>query len=157
MKFLCVNCNVQMTLEKSRGPDDGSLSVVFGCSSCGRKIAMLTNSEETQVLHSLGIKIAASEKEAAPMETNRSSPMDNPGAAESLESAKADPTDKTSGGAIDAQSELQWTPEALERMDRIPAFVRGMVQKGIEDYARANDITRVDEAVLKDVRDGFGF
>lgn len=212
MKFLCVDCDEQMILEETRGPDDGSMTVVFCCTSCGRKIAMLTNSMETQMVHSLGVKIGRGEKTVAPMETIRSSLVGYHGASENQEAAtesntesntasNAEPATESSGGesanvggcpfsamlsgpmedskeaapdsmssgsdveptngtgedAVDSASELQWTPEAEERMDRIPSFVRAMVQKGIEDYAHANDITLVDGAILKEVRERFGF
>jgi len=157
MKFLCVDCSEKMTLVETRGPDEASLTVVFGCTSCGRKIAMVTNPNETNMVHSLGITIGGSEKDIDPMEPARPSLADRLGATETPESAEDEETNITHDKAIDAQSELQWTPEALERMDRIPSFIRGMVQTGIEDYAKANDIVRVDEAVLKDVRERFGF
>ena len=212
MKFLCVDCDEQMILEETRGPDDGSMTVVFCCTSCGRKIAMLTNSMETQMVHSLGVKIGGGEKTKAPMETIRSSlvgfhgesgaeeataesntasntetaaesntessggetesvggcpfsamlqgPMeDSKEAAQNRMSSGSDvePTNGTGEDTVDSASELQWTPEAEERMARIPSFIRAMVQKGIEDYARANDLTLVDEAILKEVREQFGF
>lgn len=54
-------------------------------------------------------------------------------------------------GSEPAQSELAWSPPARQRMERVPAFIRGIVVKSIEDYARmkgAIDITPelVDEA-----------
>ena len=36
MKFLCVNCDVAMSLVETRGPDRGSMTVVFGCPACGQ-------------------------------------------------------------------------------------------------------------------------
>ncbi|RMG62584.1 MAG: protochlorophyllide oxidoreductase [Calditrichaeota bacterium] len=51
---------------------------------------------------------------------------------------------------------IPWTPEALARLDKIPAFVRPMARKGIEQFARENGLTQVDEAVLEQVKDRFG-
>ncbi|MBI4286823.1 MAG: universal stress protein [Chloroflexi bacterium] len=47
-------------------------------------------------------------------------------------------------GAAQAQSELSWTPAARERVERVPAFIRGAVVKSIERYALmkgANEVT----------------
>lgn len=54
-------------------------------------------------------------------------------------------------GSARAGREMAWTEEALGRMGSIPTFVRGMVVKAIEAYARkqgASEITSqtVDEA-----------
>ena len=35
MKFLCVPCDQPMKLSESRGPDEGSISLVYSCSACG--------------------------------------------------------------------------------------------------------------------------
>ncbi|HLC43424.1 MAG TPA: hypothetical protein VJO34_17595 [Methylomirabilota bacterium] len=57
MKFLCVSCDEPMKFSGSEGPDEGSLSVTFGCPNCGYQVAMLTNPFETQMVRSLGVKI----------------------------------------------------------------------------------------------------
>jgi hypothetical protein len=57
---------------------------------------------------------------------------------------------------IEAASELTWTPEAQARMERIPSFIRPMVQKGIEDVVRAEGTTHIDESVLERVRGQMG-
>lgn len=46
-------------------------------------------------------------------------------------------------GSAKAQSELTWMPEAKERMERVPPFIRGMVVKSIEGYARMKGATEV--------------
>ena len=68
MKFLCVECDEAMRLAETRGPDRGSMTVVFGCPACGRQTAMLTNASETQVVRSLGVKIGGQSVPAEPME-----------------------------------------------------------------------------------------
>jgi hypothetical protein len=73
MKFLCVGCDEAMTLKETRGPDEGSMSVLFGCPSCGREIAMLTNPMETQMVRSLGVAIGGRTAAPEPMETLRGS------------------------------------------------------------------------------------
>lgn len=206
MKFLCVECDVPMALKETKGPDNGSMTVIFGCRSCGRQIAMLTNEMETQMVHSLGVKIGGRKSAPAHMETissslsgygsagptreaagngSRRSGMTGDGSsATPAELSEDSPADESggcpfsemvtgsmgashdagsNGGNVDAslpakeKKELRWTAEARHRMERIPSFVRPMVERGIEDYARANAITLVDEDILQDVRQRFGF
>ena len=58
MKFLCVKCNEQMLLQEANSHAEiNSLSVVYGCGSCGAQTAMLTNPLETQLVKSLGVNI----------------------------------------------------------------------------------------------------
>ena len=68
MKFLCVECDEAMKLQGTRGPDAGAMTVVFGCPSCGKETAMLTNPMETQMVRSLGVKIGGRTVPAEPME-----------------------------------------------------------------------------------------
>ncbi len=63
------------------------------------------------------------------------------------------PTGVTYGGA-QAPSELQWSPEAEERMARIPSFVRSVVMKRVEDYARREGFDVITPEVLDGVRKG---
>lgn len=51
---------------------------------------------------------------------------------------------------------LAWTPDALARIERVPAFVRAMVQKAIEAHARAQGLAAVDERLVQDARQRFG-
>jgi hypothetical protein len=48
-----------------------------------------------------------------------------------------------------AALELTWDDDARERMQRVPAFVRGMVVKAVESYCRKNGIERITCARLK--------
>jgi hypothetical protein len=47
---------------------------------------------------------------------------------------------------------LAWEPAAEERMKRVPAFVRGMVVRAVEDYCRRNAIPTVTLAALEEIR-----
>jgi hypothetical protein len=40
------------------------------------------------------------------------------------------------------EPDLVWTEEARRRLDRVPSFVRGVVVKRLEQYARATDTCR---------------
>ena len=51
-----------------------------------------------------------------------------------------------------ATAELAWEPDARARMERIPSFVRGVVLKRVERFARERGHHRVTLAVLDEVR-----
>lgn len=171
MKFLCVECDEQMKLMGTKGPDRGSMTVLFECASCGKQTAMLTNSMETQMVSSLGVSIGGRTSKPEPMEMLRSSLIteDGDGAAPAPESAPAPEADRASSGdgaskcpftgmvnEAMTSGDLEWTDEARERMERIPSFVRPMVQRGIENHARAKGLTRIDRGVLEAVRKDMG-
>lgn len=47
---------------------------------------------------------------------------------------------------------IAWDDDATDRMKRVPAFVRGMVVKAVEDSCRKNDISRVTVEELERIR-----
>ena len=47
---------------------------------------------------------------------------------------------------------LVWTAEADGRMQRIPSFVRSVVVKRVEDYARRNGHAEITPELLDDIR-----
>jgi len=53
-----------------------------------------------------------------------------------------------SSGAV--KSELIWTADAQERLERLPAFVKPMVQSSIEAYARKQGYTTITLQVMDD-------
>ena len=53
---------------------------------------------------------------------------------------------------VDAEAELPWTPAARERIERIPSFVRGVVSKRVEDFARREGISEVTPELLDRIR-----
>ena len=54
---------------------------------------------------------------------------------------------------LEVEFQTQWTPNAKERLERIPSFARGMVVKGIEKFAAERGIRLIDEAVVKQSRE----
>jgi hypothetical protein len=52
----------------------------------------------------------------------------------------------------DSAATIAWDTEAAERMKKIPAFVRGMVVKAVEDSCRRNGIDRVTVEELEKIR-----
>ncbi|MEK6610767.1 MAG: PCP reductase family protein, partial [Gemmatimonadota bacterium] len=45
-----------------------------------------------------------------------------------------------------------WSDAARERRGRIPSFVRGIVVKRIEDYARARGLSTITPEMLSEIR-----
>ena len=61
----------------------------------------------------------------------------------------------TAGGVqygLDSSASVAWDDEASARMKKIPAFVRGMVTKAVEESCRKNGISRVTVAELERIR-----
>ena len=171
MKFLCIECDEAMKLTETRGPEDGSMTVIFGCPGCGKNIAMLTNAMETQMVHSLGVKVGGRTAPAQPMETLRSSLANSnqnivandvdatpakPAANETESESKCPFTGMVTEAMEKEESTLTWTAEAEERLKRIPFFVRSMVRKSIEKHAREQGIAEIDAAVMAEMKDVMG-
>ena len=51
-----------------------------------------------------------------------------------------------------AVRDLRWTPEAEARLGRIPSFVRGVVVRRLEDYARARGVSEITVELMAEVR-----
>jgi len=140
MKFLCVECDKQMTFEERALPGDGTLAATFKCPACGRVVAMLTNPMETQLVASLGVQIGGRGVPVQPLETVRG--MVSTGREDAFAEA---PAVATLGG-------VTWTVEAQERLTRVPSFVRGMVKKIYADYAKERGIAEITPAVMDTAR-----
>jgi hypothetical protein len=52
---------------------------------------------------------------------------------------------------------ISWTEAARSRAERIPSFARSMAMKSVEDYATQKGYPEITEAVLEEMRGGFGF
>jgi hypothetical protein len=181
MKFVCLNCETYMNLEKVEKPGEGSLGVFFGCPSCNAKFSMVTNAGETNVMNSLGLKLGARAEVAASYEGLRAlegsgqagpavSKQTQGGPFVSAASASPAKAEKTGGGcpfsAMVAEmgltnsgkptnggssaSEFTWTADAKEKLDRLPAFVKPMVQGSVEAYARKQGFKTITLQVMDD-------
>jgi hypothetical protein len=139
MKFLCVLCDQPMKLVEVAPPDRGALSVVYECPECAHRVAMLTNPLETQMVQSLGVQIGPGGEK-----TESKCPF-----SAMLPGAPAEP-------ASGSSPEMQWSGQALERLSRVPEFVRPMARAGIERFARENGFREVDEQVLDRAKSFFG-
>jgi len=141
VKFLCVDCDTQMTFEERALPGDGTLAVQFRCPTCGRTVAMLTNPMETQLVSSLGVQIGGRTVPEQPMELVRSA----------VEGGKGDAfADREASGAP------RWDDGARERLARVPSFVRGMVKRIYADYAAERGIGVITPDVMDTARRELG-
>lgn len=171
MKFLCVRCDEPMKLTGARGPEEGSLSVMFQCPACKYEIAMLTNPGETQMVQSLGVQVGGRSTPAEPYEQVRKSLASQrdgafagaAGGSQSSDAASGDPSSGCPFAAMLSQQEapqekgsIAWTPEAESRVERIPGFVRSWAKKAIEEYAREHGYAVVDERVMDEAREKIG-
>ncbi len=175
MKFVCLNCETYMSLEKVEKPQEGSLGVFFACPSCNAKFSMVTNAGETNMMNSLGLKLGAKAEPAASMEGLRTlagngqgAPVTKPSpSAPAIDATAASPVkapEKASGCPFSAMvaemgltnsgkpgpSEFTWTPDAKEKLDRLPAFVKPMVQGSVEGYARKQGYKTITLQVMDD-------
>ena len=151
MKFLCVECDRQMTFEERQLPGDGTLAAAFRCPKCGRAVALLTNPMETQLVSSLGVKIGGTTVPAEPLQTIRG--MVATGRDDAFTDGQSDePAPSAARGTVG----LSWSTEAQERLSRVPGFVRGMVKKIYADYAKERGIGEITPAVMDAARTELG-
>jgi hypothetical protein len=144
MKFLCVECDQQMAFEERGLPGDGTLAATFKCPACGRVVAMLTNPMETQLVASLGVEIGGRTVPAQPLETVRRM------VATGRDDAFAEDRQPATGNTP------SWSPDAQERLTRVPNFVRGMVKRIYVDYAKERGIAEITPAVMDTARAELG-
>ncbi len=140
MKFLCVECDRQMAFEERAVPGDGTLAAVFRCPACGRKTALLTNPMETQLVSSLGVKVGGRTVPEQPMELVRGSVRE--GRPDAFRDQRAAP--------------VRWSLEAVERLERVPSFVRGMVKRIYADWAKEREIEEITPEIMDRARTELG-
>ncbi len=145
MKFLCIDCDAQMQFEERRQPGDGTFAVAFTCPTCGHRVAMLANPMETQLVNSLGVRIGGRTLDAEPMELIRTTVA-----------GRDDAFTEPAPSAPRPASRPIWSPDAQDRLARVPGFVRGMVKNIYTDYAAEHGITEITPAVMDRARNELG-
>ena len=143
MKFLCVDCDEQMVFEDRTVPGDGTFAASFECPRCHRRIAMLANPMESQLVNSLGVKIGGRTLGPEPFELTRESVA---GREDAFEDEVSDV----------ATRRVTWSSESHARLERVPKFVRGMVKKIYSDYATEKGISEITPAVMDTARSELG-
>lgn len=124
------------------------------------------------MLKSLDLQLGGTNAAAQPMqmvrsqlETAKSDAMPNEvspetSAGETAEGGKCPFTSVISDAFQEAPEPAEptgpvWTPEALERLDRIPSFVRPMAKMGIESFAKENGHDEITGTVMDAARGNF--
>lgn len=162
MKFLCVNCDEGMKLEAASGPREGSLEATFVCPRCRYRVAMLTNPWETQLVQTLGVKVGGRATPASPYEQVLGSLVRSGGevqrAGENDPLGPGCPFAEMLGPAepTKAGEEIGWTDAAKIRIERIPGFIRPMVQRAIERYALEKGYQLISDAIMDEARSKLG-
>ena len=173
MKFVCMNCETFMLFQKVEKPGEGSLGVEFLCPSCKARFSMVTNPGETQMVQALGVKIGGRTTAPEAFELTRGTLKEGaecpiPGAAAMAAPAAASSaaTSESGGGSCPFSSmvasmgaggaeqtgsagTLEWSAEALDRLSKIPDFVRPTVKMEVEAYARQAGETFVTQSMLE--------
>ena len=128
MKFLCVKCDEGMKFEESKGPEEGSVTIVFRCPECSGRVALLTNPMETQLVRSLDVQIGGRTESPIPMESLREGLV---------------------GGSP------LWTEEAEALLGSVPTPMRSMVRKLAETHAIKEGCREISAAVFDQARNRF--
>jgi hypothetical protein len=106
-----------------------SLTVMFRCPRCERRMALLINSKETQLVRNLGLTIGGRTMPPRPPERAR---------------------------ATSEAAKLIWTEDAEHRLTRVPEFVRPMVRDSIERHARELGCREITCEVMDEARSRIG-
>jgi hypothetical protein len=137
VKFVCLACDVPMTLGETEDAGPGELRIVYGCGSCGQRMAMVTNAGETQMVRSLGVQIGHERLPAEPMGTLRGA--------------------LSGGRALEREAEGPvWSAAAQRRLAAAPPFVQGMIRRLYDDWARENGVREITPDVMNQARESLG-
>lgn len=156
MKFVCRTCEAFMLFQEVEPIQEESLGVTFGCPKCGNRISMVTNPGETQLVHALGVKLGGRTKAAQPLELTRETLRSS---SATVGGGKCPFSDVVAGMERDSEesnaANVEWSPEAQERLKRIPEAVRPVAKMVIEQMALGKGSRRVDEALMDEAKDKF--
>ena len=133
-----------MKFVETNPPERGAMTIVYRCPTCSHEIAMVTNPFETELVGSLA---------GEPVSVDAASHGNTPKCPVTDSVAKAKAA-KVSGDEVSRS--VGWTPEALERLQNIPEFVRPVAKQGIERMALERHYSEINEDVLDEAKDFFG-
>jgi len=158
MKFVCLKCETYMTFEKVEKPAEGALGVFFECPSCQSRFSMITNPGETQMVSSLGVQLGGRTEVQKPLEMTRGGLEENVSAGmgqmaaylnDKIQAGEPAPTGPAASAAP-ATGSGESTPDAQEKLAKLPSFVQPMVKSSVETYARKNDFKTVTLQIMDD-------
>jgi hypothetical protein len=158
MKFLCLTCDEGMKLETTTGPREGSLEAIFACPRCRYQIVMMTNPWETQLVQTLGVTIGGRATPVAPYERILDSLVRTGSEAQGGDDTEHKisncPFADMFGQAelVESPAGMQWSDAATVRLERIPSFIRPMVQRAIERYAIEQGYQLITDLIMDEAR-----
>ncbi|ODS31688.1 MAG: putative universal stress protein, partial [Candidatus Scalindua rubra] len=135
MKFICEKCDIPFDFEMKENLSKESMKVTFCCTGCDARFSMVTNPGETHLLYSLGVNIGGKEKAGTSKITQTA------------------PKGKEAEG--EREETPIWTPEAEERLNNVPSFVRPMAKRSVEKLAKERGCRVIDAALMDEARDKF--
>jgi hypothetical protein len=141
MKFLCVECDQPMIMQGPVDTEQEAITVIYACPGCERRMALVTNPEETQAVLSVGAEMVGGEEGKCTF-------------LDVIQGSLASTTPEASSSGVG--DPLVWTSEATARLERVPSFVRGMLKKSIEDLAREKGVTTVDDVLMDEASSTLG-
>jgi hypothetical protein len=160
MKFVCTECDEPMKFDQNGGlDDDGSMSATFRCPSCEWGVTLLINPQETQMVRSLGVKIGGATVPSQPMEmlqTYLAKPSEALAEASNASGSSCPFSALVQDTFHTTQGDLRWSTEAEQRLERAPSFVRVMVRRGIEEFAREQGYAEITPQVMDEARTRMG-
>ncbi len=166
-----------MVFQKVETPGEDSLGVMFECPKCDSRVAMVTNAGETQMVSALGVKLGGRTTAPEPFELTRGTLRETMEPAYALpspavaapgspvlgstdpqvgsdevkaEAGKCPFSSMIAGMKEGAVSKVTWSPEGLERMEKIPDFVRPMIKGGIEAFAQKKGYQVITPKVIEE-------
>jgi hypothetical protein len=146
VKFLCVTCDAVMEYAERQLPGDGTMAVVYGCPTCAREIALLTNPMETRLVSGLGIQVGGRSVPDQPMELVRSA----------LATGGDVFADRAPESVVPSAGSVSWSEDARLRLQSVPTFVRGMVKKIYGEYAAERGISEITPEIMDRARVDLG-
>ncbi|HSJ15153.1 MAG TPA: PCP reductase family protein [Longimicrobiales bacterium] len=158
MKFLCLPCDRVMNFAERQVPGDGTLAAVFSCASCGHEMAMLTNPMETQLVSSLGVRIGGRPVPEQPFEQTRSTLAGTRDDAfhDSVALEPSDNPPPTTEASPLTPGAVRWSHDAVERLARVPGFVRGMVKRIYAEWAAEHGVVEITPEHMDRARSDLG-
>jgi hypothetical protein len=60
------------------------------------------------------------------------------------------------GEQVETTADVRWTESAKIRIERVPSFIRPMVQRAIERYAREQGHLLISDAIMDEARSRLG-
>ena len=151
--FSCASCGARVAMVTN--PGETAMVQALGVKIGGRTDSAEPLELTRQNLKGNGINTVSASDQQEMLKAEMAKMMAAGAGAPTAEGSKcpfASMVSKMQGGAESSTGgttqTLIWTPEAKERIERVPSFMRPMIEMGIEGYARRNGITTITPEVM---------